>query len=219
MKNTANDQSPKTFPSKCAQCNLPMASPLVCDSCHALNPSAMLTDHFTLMNLPRRFDLDQRELHQVFIKLSRHSHPDHARGALPEVQELHMRVSASLNDAYRTLKDPLRRAEYLLELLGGESSAADKRVPDGFLETMMMMQEEIAHGRDTKDHDELERNARVLRTQKEGLMKRISTLFDEHQEALACEAVRKSLLGEIRGLINAVHYVSKLLDQAGAKNE
>lgn len=202
----------QAVPTKCKQCSKPMSTPVVCDYCHAVNPTAAtLTDHFTLLGLPRQFDIDPEVLHRKYLELNRHAHPDFHAGDSPDVQELHLRVSAAVNDAYRTLKDSASRAGYLLELLGGRSSADDKTVPDGFLETMMMMQEEIAESNATEA--DRRRIGVVLRTQHDGLMCRIATLFDECRQAVACEAVRTDLLGEIRKQLNAVSYVKKLLSQ------
>ena len=200
-------------PAKCSQCSKPMTTPVVCDFCHTLNPDAAGTDHFTLLGLPRRYDLDEAELHRKFISLSRHAHPDFATSETDEVQQLHLRICAGVNDAYRTLKDPAARASYLLGLLGGKTSADDKSVPDGFLGTMMMMQEEIADAKASNDQSELGRIRAVLQTQHDGLVRRIGGLFNEYQESLVCEAVRKDLLGEIRQQLNAVSYVRKLLSQ------
>lgn len=202
----------QTLPSKCRQCDKPMSSPVVCDFCHALYPRAAATeDYFTLLGLPRRFDLAPDELHRKFVALSRHAHPDFHDADSPEVQQLHLRVSAMVNDAYRTLKDPASRASYLLELLGGKSSADSKAVPEGFLGTMMMMQEEIEEARASGDEQELSCVQQVLKTQRDGLLKRIAGLFDEYQEAVGCEAVRNDLLDEVRRQVNAVSYVKKLL--------
>ncbi|MBI5722803.1 MAG: Fe-S protein assembly co-chaperone HscB [Planctomycetes bacterium] len=200
-------------PVKCRHCERIMSQPVVCDYCHAISPTATRADHFTLMGLPQRFDLDERELHRCFIALSRYAHPDFAQSESPEVQSLHLKVSANLNDAYRTLKDPASRAAYLLELLGGASSAEDKSVPEGFLGTTMMLQEELADAKSAGDRAVTGRLKKVLLTQHDGLMKRIASLFDEHGQAVVCEAVRKDLLAEIRKQINAVSYVAKLLSQ------
>ncbi len=201
-------------PAKCSQCSKPMSTPVVCDFCHTLNAEAAAgVDHFTLLGLPRRYDLDEAELHRKFIALSRHAHPDFATGESDEVQELHLRISAGVNDAYRTLKDPAARASYLLGLFGGKTSAEDKTVPGGFLGTMMMMQEEMADARSAGNKAELGRIRTVLQTQHDGLVRRIGKLFEEYQESLSCEAVRKDLLGEIRQQLNAVSYVRKLLTQ------
>jgi molecular chaperone HscB len=204
----------QVIPTKCRKCDKLMSTPLVCDYCKDVNPAAAVTDYFTLLGLPQRFDLDDGELHDKYVALSRYAHPDFHAADSPEVQQLHLRVSAALNDAYGTLKDPAGRAGYLLELLGGKSSAQDKSVPEGFLGTMMMMQEEIADARAGGNSAGLERLRAVLQTQHDGLLRRIGSLFAELEQAVACEAMRADLLGEIRKHLNAVSYVKKLLSQA-----
>jgi len=208
---TSDDKAKTVLPAKCEQCNQPMTTPVVCDFCRALQSSAAVADFFTLLGLPRRFDIDPAELHRRYIALSRHAHPDYHANDTPEVQQLHLSVSAAVNDAYRTLKDPAARASYLLELLGGASSAKDKSVPDGFLQTMMMIQEEIADARSAGDAEVLERLREVLQTQEHGLMNRMTGLFDDLDQGSSCQAVRNDLLGEIRRQVNAVSYVRKHL--------
>ena len=206
------DDNNKTMPTKCKLCDKPMSTTVVCDFCHSLNAPGV-SDYYTLLGLERRFDIDLAQLQQKFLALTRHAHPDHHAKDTPDVQALALRISAGLNDAYRTLKEPSARASYLLELLGGKSSAQDKSVPDGFLGTIVMMQEELADAKASADEGELSRLRSVLQTQYEGLMKRIGGLFADYQEALSCEAVRTDLLREIRQQINAVSYVRKLLSQ------
>ena len=204
----------QVLPAKCGRCEKPMTTPLVCDYCHSMFPkAAAASDYFTLLGVPQKFDLDEEQLHQKFLALSRHAHPDFHAGESPEVQQLSLQVSATINDGYRTLKDPASRGAYLLELLGGKSSAADKSVPDGFLPTMMMMQEEIEDARTSRNDSELTRLQDVLHTQHDGLIHRIAGLFADLELAAACEAVRKDLFGEIRKQLNAVSYVRKLLSQ------
>jgi len=84
-------------------------------------------------------------------------------------------------------------------------------VPDGFLGTMMMMQEEIADAKSGGNTGELARLRSVLQTQHDGLLARIGKVFEEHQQAVACQAVTTDLLDEIRKQVNAVSYVRKLL--------
>ena len=139
------EQHDQATPVKCTHCDKPMTTPVVCDYCHTIGPEAAVADHFALLDLPRRFDLDAAEIHRKFLALSRHAHPDFHAGDTPEVQQLHLQVSAALNQAYRTLKDPAARASYLLALFGGKSSADDKSVPDGFLGAMMAVLHETGH--------------------------------------------------------------------------
>jgi len=205
--------SEKTVPAKCERCNKPMTTPLVCDFCHSLSPTAAVADYFTLLEVEQRYDLNEHELRRRYVALSRHAHPDFHAADGSEMRDLHLRVAAALNDAYRTLSDPAERAAYLLEMLGGKSSAEDKSVPEGFLGTMMMMQEELTDAKAASDKGEIKRLEEVLSTQRDGLLKRIAGLFEEHQQAVACQAVRTDLLDEIRKQLNAVSYVRKLLSQ------
>jgi molecular chaperone HscB len=172
-------------------------------------------DYFTLLGLPRQFELDGDLLHQRFLALSRAVHPDYHGADPPDAQQLSLQMSAAVNDAYHTLKNPALRAAYLLQLSGGKSSAEERSVPDGFLNTMMMMQEEVHDAKTAGRAEELQRLRGVLTTQHDGLIRRIASLFRELADAAACEAVRRDLLGEIRRQLNAVSYVKKLLEQAG----
>lgn len=207
------DEPNQIAPVKCRECKHTMSTPVVCDYCQALNPVPTMADHFTLLGLPRQFALDDEVLRDKFLALNRHAHPDFHGAESGDVQQLSLRISSAVNDAYRTLKDPSTRAAYLLELLGGKNSAQDKSVPEGFLGTILMMQEELADAKAAGQQDQLQHMRQVLTTQREGLMRRIAKLFEQHQEAVACQAVVTDILDEIRQQLNAVSYVKKLLSQ------
>ncbi|MCL2701337.1 MAG: Fe-S protein assembly co-chaperone HscB [Phycisphaerae bacterium] len=206
----------QTFPAKCGQCAKLMSTPVVCDFCHSLQSLPNAADHFTLLGLPREFDIDEAVLREKFFTLNRHAHPDFHGQESGEVQELSLRLSSQINDAYRALRDPFTRAAHLLALLGGKPSAVDKSVPAGFLGTMMMLQEELSDAHAGGDQAELARLRDVLQTQHAGLMNRIGQLFADHQNAVACHAVATHILDELRKQLNAVSYVKKLLTQAAA---
>ena len=88
-----------------------------CEACGKVQPPAPV-DYFTFFGLPRRLTLDVESLERDFYELSRKLHPDlNARSASKE-QEWSLEQSSLLNDAYRTLKDPIKRTQYLLHLEG-----------------------------------------------------------------------------------------------------
>src|SRR5713226_9779796 len=90
-----------------------------CESCGKVQPPVP-ADYFTFFGLPRKLNLDVGALEKDFYELSRKLHPDlNARSASKE-QEWSLQQSSLLNDAYRTLKDPVRRTQYLLRLEGVE---------------------------------------------------------------------------------------------------
>jgi molecular chaperone HscB len=201
----------KAVLAKCVHCKQVMHQPVLCDACAGLNPLPAVADHFTLLGLPRRFDVDAAALHAKYVALSRHSHPDYHSNDAPEVRMLALQVSSAVNNAYRTLSDPVRRAGYLLELLGGPAMSADKSVPDGFLGTVMMLQEELQDAKAAGDAAALARLKDVLKNQQDGLMRRVEALFADIFSAASCEATLQSLLHDIRRQLNAVAYVRKML--------
>ena len=201
------------MPTKCSLCHAEIKNTVMCDYCKSMNPAAMMLDYFSLLGVPATFDLDPDELRRKYLALSRHAHPDFHTQESEEVQKLHLQVASSLNEAYQTLRDPATRAAYLLEQLGGKSMAEDKSVPEGFLNTMMMMQEELEEAAQSEDGEERKRLQKVLQTQHDGLLRRIAELFKQYQQAVSCRAVTDDLLSEIRKQVNAVSYVKKLLTQ------
>jgi len=88
-----------------------------CQECGKVQPPAPV-DYFTFFGLPLKLNLDTAQLELDFYALSRKLHPDiNARADAPE-QEWSLEKTSQLNDAYRTLKDPISRTEYLLRLQG-----------------------------------------------------------------------------------------------------
>jgi molecular chaperone HscB len=88
-----------------------------CSACGKLQPAAP-TDYFSFFGLPRRMNLDPAVLEREMYALNRRLHPDlYVRSSLQE-QEWSLELTSQLNDAYRTLRDPIRRTEYLLRLEG-----------------------------------------------------------------------------------------------------
>src|SRR5436309_3390277 len=73
-------------------------------------------DHFEVFGLPRRLGIDAAQLQRAFYELSRRSHPDFHQAAPPERQAEILEASARLNTAYRVLRDPIARVEYLVRL-------------------------------------------------------------------------------------------------------
>ena len=94
-------------------------SPLFCPHCSKIQPPPG-GDYFSVFGLEPRLNLDLPALEHEFHRLSRKLHPDRFARALENEKQWSLADTALLNDAYRTLKDPLRRTEYLLKLEGAE---------------------------------------------------------------------------------------------------
>jgi molecular chaperone HscB len=105
-------------PAKCWSCGHELAGGQpFCAYCGKVQAPAEAS-YFAAFNLPPKLDLDVAALEKQFYRLSRKLHPDvHAR-ATPQEQEWSLAQASLLNDAYRTLKNPLERTKYLLKLEG-----------------------------------------------------------------------------------------------------
>jgi molecular chaperone HscB len=106
-----------------------------------------VSDYFTVFGLPRKLGVDGEALQRRFYELSRQHHPDFHQGADAERQAEALGQSALVNRAYRALREPLARVEYLIALEEGREvreGATDKpKAPREFLEEMMEVQEAL----------------------------------------------------------------------------
>jgi molecular chaperone HscB len=104
-------------------------------------------DHFEVFGLPRRLAIDAAELQRKFYELSRRGHPDFHQGAPPERQAEILVASARLNAAYRALRDPIARIEYLVRLEEGretrEGATVKPKAPPELLAEMFEIQEAL----------------------------------------------------------------------------
>jgi molecular chaperone HscB len=107
-------------------------STLFCPHCSKIQPPPG-GDYFSVFGLEQKLNLDLSALEHEFHRLSRKVHPDRFARGNDNERQWSLADTALLNDAYRTLKDPLRRTEYLLKLegaeIGEEHSGKDRKDP------------------------------------------------------------------------------------------
>jgi molecular chaperone HscB len=117
-----------------------------CPRCDRILTLGRHGDYFTFFGLRRRLRLDMKDLDHRFRALSRLFHPDYFHNATPTERLASLERSSYLNDAFRTLRDPMARLEYLLKLEGftpKESRDATTKVPQGLLEEVFELNEEL----------------------------------------------------------------------------
>ena len=116
-------------------------------------------DFFAFLGLPRKLNLDMGDFEQRYRALSRQFHPDYFYNAAPAERRASLEKSSYLNDAYRTLRNPILRAEYLLKLegvgQGGSGATAEREgfsraVPAGLLEEVFALNEELDEVREQR---------------------------------------------------------------------
>jgi molecular chaperone HscB len=126
--------------------------------CGKVQPPANETDYFAVFGLPRKLRVDLPALERSFYRLSRRLHPDMYAQASPKEQQWSLEQTSLLNDAYRTLKNPIPRTEYLLKLEGvvleaGKSEDGkpkDSRVPPDMLEEVFELNMQLEEMRMTR---------------------------------------------------------------------
>ncbi len=129
-------------PAACWACSAVLAtSALLCPACGKVQPVSA-ADYFQVFGLERGLTIDTATLEREFHRLSRRLHPDRFARASAEEQQWSLANTALLNDAYRALRDPIQRTEYLLRLEGlkigeehaGKGKTADRQPPADLLE-------------------------------------------------------------------------------------
>ncbi len=134
-------------------------------------PPAIATDFFSFLGLPRKLRIDMNDLEQRYRALSRQYHPDYFYNASAAERRQALERSSYLNDAYRTLKNPVTRIEYLLKVEGVADGGAEQtgserkgarerdgpstgsgraKVPAGLLEEVFALNEELDEVREMR---------------------------------------------------------------------
>src|SRR5438874_2815554 len=101
---------------QCWACGWPYAGHF-CPECGKVQPPVP-ADYFSFFGLPRKLNIDTAALEREFYALSRQLHPDLYARSGDQEQTWSLEKSSQLNDAYRTLRDPIARTQYLLQLEG-----------------------------------------------------------------------------------------------------
>jgi len=117
-----------------------------CPQCTKILPLPRHGDYFSFLGLPRKLNLDASDLERRFRALSRQFHPDYFYNATTAEKRASLERSSYLNDAYRALRQPASRIEYLLKLEGlaaASPAEASRQVPPGLLEEVFALNEEL----------------------------------------------------------------------------
>lgn len=155
-------------------------------------------DYFALFGLKRAYRIDAARLDQAYHEMQGKVHPDrHAH--LPETERrLSMQWATQVNEAYRTLKQPLLRAHYLLRLAGAESDhESNTAMPPEFLMEQMEWREAVAEARAAGNHHELEKLMQRLEKHAGEIRSEVEQSIDTNKDyAAAADAVRRLMFVE-----------------------
>jgi molecular chaperone HscB len=170
---------------------------------------ALNADDFTLFGLPQRFAQDRAAIDERWKQLQREAHPDRFAAQGTAAQRVAMQWSVRINEAYRRLKDPLRRAAYLCELRGAPIDAErNTAMPPQFLMEQMELREALDEAHDAGTLDALSSRLNAARAAR---VRELERLLDEAGDARgAAQQVRALMFIE-----RFAHDVEARFDQLG----
>ena len=138
-------------PLVCWNCHERTLGTHFCSNCGKLRQLPQGTDYFALFEMPRKLWMEMSELEQKFLRLSWKLHPDNFVNASEQEREVSLKRSSELNDAYRTLRDPIARVEYLLAIEGERKEGEKKQqAPPELLEEVFELNESLDELREAK---------------------------------------------------------------------
>jgi molecular chaperone HscB len=216
-----------------------------CESCGKVQPPAPV-DYFMFFGLPPKLNLDVAALEKDFYVLSRKLHPDLHAHAGAQQQEWSLEQSSLLNDAYRTLRDPIKRTEYLLKLEGVELEEQSKSateqaratgevkkqiVPPDLLEEVFELNvqlEELRMNKKMGDDDsslvrEIETQRQSLEAKHEALLDELKAYWNDWDAAVdrgpSAMAEREKVRNRMVDVLNRRNYIRNLVRDVNAALE
>lgn len=199
--------------------------PNFCSHCGKIKQLPAGTDYFNFFGLPQKLRIDPVELEKRFHELSWKLHPDNFVRASDPERDLSLEHSSQLNDAYRTLQDPIRRVEYLLFQAGMRKEGEHKQqAPPELLEEVFELNEwldDLRSARRAGDGRVSGLCTKLEAAEKsfEGKLAAVDTdldrLFGEWDAALdagADDDARKKLMSRMNELLNRRSYIRNLVN-------
>ena len=218
-----------------------------CESCGKVQPPAP-ADYFSFFALPPKLTLNVTALEKDFYELSRRLHPDLNARAGSQEQQWSLEQSSLLNDAYRTLRDPIKRTQYLLRLEGVELEEQSKNaterarttgkmkkqiVPPDLLEEVFelnMQLEELSMNRKTGEDDptlkdEIAKHKVALEAKYESLLKELQSYWKDWDASIdrspagSATGERKEIIRKMVDVLNRRNYIRNLVRDVNATLE
>ena len=192
-----------------------------CSSCGKLLQLPKGIDYFALFEMPRQLWIEMSALEQKFLQLSWKLHPDNFVNATEQERELSLKRSSELNDAYRTLRDPIARVEYLLAIEGERKEGEKKQqAPPELLEEVFELNESLDELREAKaSGGDLAGLKARLEAAEKNFQEKLHEVDGELQSAArewdaaltGDAATRKKIMAKLNKLLNRRSYIRNLV--------
>jgi molecular chaperone HscB len=211
----------------CWHCQSEVSGEYFCDRCVKVQPVSKDTDYFTCFGFPRRLTIDTEKLEAKFYELSRAFHPDFYQNKSATEQAISLSNAATLNTAYRTLRDPILRAEYLLDLEAGSVKEIRSSPPADLFEEILELQETLEAYRSSDptsdagqqlrerlqaEQQNLERRKQEMESQLKRLFAEWDALQDRGEATSQTRAERDRLLKQMREILSNRTYVRNIVN-------
>ncbi|MBI3669151.1 MAG: Fe-S protein assembly co-chaperone HscB [Acidobacteria bacterium] len=219
-------QANATTSSTCWSCRAATAGQHFCPACGKIQPLPRETDYFAFFGLPRKLHLETAELEKRFHRLSWKLHPDNFVRAGEYERDLSLDRASQLNDAYRALRDPISRVEYLLAREGMRKEGENKQqAPPELLEEVFELNESLDELRSARQaggdgnamaalRSRLEAEQRNFEERLREVDADLDGVFSQWDAAIdagAGEAARKKLMIRMNELLNRRSYIRNLV--------
>jgi len=215
--------------SMCWHCRSEVTGEYFCEQCVKVQPLSKELDYFACMGLPRLLNIDTDALETKFYELSRTFHPDFYQNKTPTEQAISLGNAALLNTAYRTLKDPIRRTEYLLQLEAGSAKDIRTSPPADLFEEILELQEDLEEFRSASrdedpagveqlraklkaDRDTLEQRQREMETRLFHLFDKWDALQNRTEQNEQVQTEKNAVLKEMRGILSNRTYLRNIVN-------
>jgi molecular chaperone HscB len=169
-------------------------------------------NYFEVFGLPKRLILDLKALEKTFHELSRKYHPDYFAGATADERQRALQMTATINDAYRTLRHPVRRVEHLLEIEGFKPDGS--KVPQSFLMEVFEINEQLEEARSGRvtpaQIDALKRDIEERAQGFESQLQSAAASWDALCDSQAAETQRKQHLSRLTEILSESSYIRNL---------
>ena len=215
--------------SMCWHCQSEVTGEYFCDRCVKVQPLSKESDYFTCFGLSRLLTIDTNSLEGKFYELSRAFHPDFFQRKTDAEQAISLGNSALLNTAYRTLKDPIRRAEYLVQLEAGSAKDIRTSPPADLFEEILELQEDLdgfralsgekqrsererLHEKLTNERTHLEQRQQAMESDLLSLFTKWDHLQARDQHTEAVQAEKQATLKQMREILSNRTYLRNIVN-------
>lgn len=213
--------------SMCWHCQSDIGGEYFCQQCVKVQPLSKDIDYFTAVGLPRKLNIDTGLLETKFYEMSRAFHPDFYEGKTEMERAVSLTNSATLNQAYHTLKDPIERVEYLLRLEAGSVKEIPGKPPTELFETLLEIQEQLDELQSVKAQTgtpsqeligKLRAERGTLEAKRGTLERRLAELFqlwdrlvDRASGDQAPKTEKEQVLKQMRDILSQRNYLNTML--------